>query len=112
MATENKILGQTKPVLDTLTEMYRVPAGRQANINIFVTNVSNVDDNIKIALGDEIEGGLVDNKCYIVCATYGDIVQQKHTLKLTGICLNSMDCVNVYSQWGLSTFTITGIEYS
>ena len=106
--TNNKILGQAYPTAATPTVCYTVPALKQANINLFICNLSgSTVDTIRVALVPYASTLSVSQ--YIA---YGLSVGQNQTVNITGISLNAGDEIFVYSTNGTCAFNATGIEIS
>ena len=108
MATNNMIMGHLAPAAATPTTLYTVPAGRQANVNIFVTNThASATDYFRLALvpnGDSIG---TDN--YIA---YQMPVDSGKSLNYTGIALAAEDLISIYTTNGTCSFVATGLEIS
>jgi hypothetical protein len=108
MATSGKILGQSQPSAATATDIYTVPGSIQAECNIYVSNTSSSSDTIRVAIGVNGAGSLV-NADYLV---YDLVVSPGSVVKFDGIALAASDIVTVYSENGNNTFIVTGLEIS
>ena len=108
MATNNMIMGHSNPAAATPTTLYTVPAGRQANVNLFITNThASATDYFRLALvpnGDSIG---TDN--YIA---YEMAIEAGKTLNYTGLALAAEDLISIYTTNGTCTFVATGLEIS
>ena len=107
MAEVRKVLGQAALSATILTDVYTVPAGKQAVISsIFVCNRSNSLTSFRISVA--VLGAADDNKQYIyydVIAPGGDTFATT-----TGITLNSGDVVRAYSPSSDLTVNLYGVE--
>ncbi|MFH2074220.1 MAG: hypothetical protein ABIJ57_02560 [Pseudomonadota bacterium] len=108
MITEqNKILVQSKPTADTLTDVYTVAASRWANVvRIIVCNQTAGDDAYRIGLA--VAGAATEAKQYPrydVPIAANDV----HTIELN-VLLRATDVLRVYSRDGDSSFTVIGTD--
>lgn len=102
MATANKILGQLAPGAATLTTLYTVPVGTQANVNIFVCNRSSVDTTVRV--------GIVKSGGSIFYIAYDTNCNIDTPIKITGVALAAGDYIRVYNTLATCSFNVTGIE--
>jgi hypothetical protein len=105
--TTPSILGQSKPVANTDTNLFTVSYGNQAQFNIFVCNQSGTQDQITISLVPN--GDLESSTSYIFSGTQ---IAGNFTFTASGIYLNSGDQVRVISVHGTTSFTATGLLVS
>lgn len=101
----NKILGQAAPLANNSATLYTVPAGKEANINIFCCNTSTVTEEIRIAIIKS--GDSLDTKSYIA---YG--IPVTTMFNITGFCLSEGDTIYIFVKNGTAGFTATGLEYN
>ena len=107
MATMNRILGRVKPDAITNTILYTVPAGTQANVNLFIANQGPGEDQVRVALTPS--GSVLAATDYII---YNTTIQGNSSINLTGIALATGGFITVYSLNGTTSFVATGIEIS
>jgi alpha-tubulin suppressor-like RCC1 family protein len=99
----HKILGQLVPSGGVLTEIYTVPDGAQANVNLIIVNMG-AEDKIRIVLS---KAGAVYNVRQ--CIAYDYIVPiNSPPLNFSGIALAPTDVIKVYSLTGTTAFNIDG----
>ena len=109
MATNYKILGQSNPTANTLTDVYTVPSANQAVIStITVCNQSIVNAAYSIAVSP---GGQSDNvKHYIV---RGGTVPAADALAFSlGLSLGAGDVVRANTTSSSLSFNVFGAEIS
>lgn len=106
--TTPKIFQQLKPSsVSPITEMYKVPAGKRAQVTVFVCNQANAADNFRIAL---VPAGFgVTDARYIA---YDTPLIGNGVFSVSGIGLDAGESLWVKSTFGNLSFTATGIELS
>jgi hypothetical protein len=106
--TTPKIFAQLKPSDTTnVAQLYTVPAGRRAQVTVFVCNQSSSAEAFRIALVPQ--GGSPSVARFIAwdASLIGNGV-----FSVTGIGLDSGESLWVKSSFGNLSFTATGIELS
>lgn len=106
--TTPKIFAQLKPSdTSNVTEMYKVPAGKRAQVTVFVCNQANAAEYFRIALVPD--GGSPVTARFIAWDTplIGNGV-----FSVTGIGLDQGESLWVKSSFANLSFTATGIEMS
>lgn len=101
------ILAQIKPSSGVLTQAYKGPVGRSANINsIVVCNQSSVDTSFRISVAP---GDAADNAAQYF---FYDTAICGNETKPSSLSLpiNTGDVVRVYSLSGTLSFNIWGVE--
>jgi hypothetical protein len=109
MGETRKILAQLIPVADTLTDMYVVPSSTQAVIStITACNQGGDGSSFRISIANS--GSADNSKQYI----YYDVYIDPHDsfASTIGITLNASDVVRCYSDNGLISFGLFGVEIS
>lgn len=104
MATIKGILGQAAPSATTETDLYTVPAAKNATVKVMATNRSTVG-TVRISVG--VDGAATDNTQYLA---YDKQVQANDSLSTATFMLGSTDVVRVYASSANFSFTVTGIE--
>jgi hypothetical protein len=109
MPTTYKVLGQSKPVANTLTTAYTVPSSTSTVIStIVVTNLGPTATTYRIAI--RTSGAAISDEDYIV---YDTSLPTLDSIALTlGLTLAATDVVSVMSFSGLVNFNIFGSEIS
>lgn len=108
MATElYKVIAQSNPAATTLTDIYTVPAARQAVIStIMVANRSNTNRSFRIAIA--VAGVANDNKQYIA---YDTVIEGNGIQEFTiGATLSATDKIRVYASAADLSFNVFGTE--
>jgi hypothetical protein len=109
MATQYKVLGQSKPTANTLTSLYTVPASTSAVIStIVVCNTTSSSEEIRIAVRPA--GEAIADKHYIV-HTVGVPAFANYTYTL-GLTLATTDVLSVFGLGGYASFSAFGSEIS
>lgn len=107
MATTYKLLGQSNPTANTLTDVYTVPAATQAVIStIAICNQSATNASYSIAVSNN---GAADNvRQYII---RGGVVPAADSIGITlGITIDATDVVRCNTNSGSVSFNIFGSE--
>ena len=109
MAIVYKVLGQSAPSATTNTDVYQVPAGKQAVVStITVANRGASAASYRIAIRPDNAG--ISNQHYIA---YGISIAANDTTTITiGISLREYDVVTVYSSNTNLSFGVFGSEIS
>ena len=106
--TTPRIFGQLLPLNTAAPSiLYTAPAGRQAQVTLFVCNQSGSVEYFRIALVQF--GQTLINARYIAWDTP---ITNNGMFSAAGIGLNSGDSIWVKSATGQLSFTATGIEFS
>jgi glucose-6-phosphate dehydrogenase assembly protein OpcA len=107
MATSYKVLGQVKPLANTLTTAYTVPSSTEAVVStIVVTNLGSSSTTYRVAI--QKDGASISQEMYIA---YDISIPPLDSLALTlGVTINAADVVSVESFNGLVNFHIFGSE--
>ena len=107
MATTYKILGQSAPTPNTLTDVYTVPGATQAVIStITVCNQTAVNASYSIAVA--ANGAADSNSQYII---RGGVVPAADSIGITlGITLDAADVVRANTNQANVAFNIFGSE--
>jgi hypothetical protein len=104
MATVKGILGQSAPSATTETDLYTVPASKNATVKVIVTNRS-TETTFRISVG--IDGAVTANAQYIA---YDTVIGDNDTKSTATLMVGSTDVVRVYAGSANVSFTCTGIE--
>lgn len=108
MAANNIIMGHVKPAAATPTTLYTVPVGRQANVNLFISNLhASAIDYFNVGLVPN--GDSLGDDNYIA---YNMAIEAGKTINYTGIALAAQDLISVNSTNGSIAFVATGLEIS
>ena len=109
MALDYKILGQSVPAANTYTDLYTVPAGKQAIVSTL--NVCNVSSsNVTFRVAARRSGATLTTAQFIAFDTP---LQLQESLGLTlGLTLANTDVITVMSVQGNVTFNLFGTEIS
>lgn len=104
MATKRGILGQSKPSAGQDTDLYTVPAAKDAVVKVIVTNLSGATTfRVWAAVG----GAATEDKQYIV---YEKPLAGSDTIATVSFMIDATDVVRVRAASGNVSFTCTGIE--
>jgi len=107
-ANTPKIFQQLNPQdTSTVTVMYTVPAGKKAQVTLFVCNRDSPAEFFRIAVVPA--GAVVTNARYIA---YDTVLTGNGVFSVTGIGLDSGESLWVKSSLGNLSFTATGIEWN
>jgi hypothetical protein len=104
-----KILGQSKPVALTLTDLYTVPASTSAVVSsIYVANLSGAAFNTSFRISVAI-GGAADSLSQYL---YFDVPLSGNDtfVTTTGLSLATGDKIRVYTSGSTLNFTAAGVE--
>jgi hypothetical protein len=107
MATSTaKILGQSRPTANSLTDLYSTPGATQTQASIFVCQQNTASPSlIRIALRG---GGVAIDPKHYIC--YDFVLDPNGTANFTSICLGAGDIVSVQSNDGNVSFSMVGLE--
>lgn len=107
MADNYKVLGQSKPVATTLTDIYTVGAAKQVTVStINVCNLTSVATTYRISVAVV---GAVDSQVQYLF--FDDIIDVNETKNITaGYTLGAGDVIRCYSASGNISFNIFGVE--
>ena len=106
MADTYKVLGQSDPVVTTLTDAYTVPALTSAIISTITIANRSTATSFRISIA--IAGAADSNEQYIA---YDVAIGANETQTLTlGITLGAADVVRVYATLATLSFNIFGVE--
>lgn len=106
MITTPKIFNQVKATNPAVTyQLYEVPAGRSAQVTLFVCNQNSAVENVRIALVKSTD--TLESARYIAWDTP---LVGNGVFSVSGIGLDSLDRIFVKSNLGNLSFTATGIE--
>ncbi len=98
-------LGQLAPGATTLTELYRVPAGKKVkNARVIICN-RGAQTSFRVA--HAVDGAVDDLKQYVA---YDKIIAGQDTGVTVAFKLGADDVVRVYAGTANLSFTCTGIE--
>ena len=107
MTETKKVLGQSIPVMQILTDAYTVPPATQTVISsIVVCNESANPDYFRISIA--VAGVADATKQYIYYDTYID--SNDTFIATIGVTLGAADVVRVYSRNGYLSFSMFGVE--
>lgn len=107
MANYYKVLGQSNPAATTNTDVYTVPAGRQAVIStISVTNLTSTGATCRIAI--RVAGASIANAQYIAYDI--PILGNEAKAFTLGIGLGAGDIITVYASNTNIAFSAFGTE--
>lgn len=107
MADTYKVLGQSNPVVTTLTDLYTVPAATSVVAStLVITNRSATATSFRASVA--IAGAADANQQYIA---YDVPIAGNETIALTiGITLAATDKVRVYATLATLSFNLFGVE--
>ncbi len=97
-------LGQLDADATTLTELYRVPAGKKAKVYVIITNRS-AETSFRVA--HAVDGAVDDLKQYVA---YDKIIAAEDTGTTVEFKMGADDVVRVYAGTGNITFNCNGTE--
>lgn len=98
------ILGQSKPVASTWTDIYTVPASTVATARVIIANLGSSNTTFRVAVSKD--GDPIEDKHRI---TGGDEPILDNTSGSTiGFAISSGDIIRVFSGNGNVAFTATG----
>lgn len=103
-----KVLGQAYPAVKTLTDLYTVPASgvRTVASTLKVCNQGSSPTKFRVAIA--VAGAAAEAKQYVY---YDEILAANDTFSATeGWTLAATDVVRVYSDNGLCSFNLFGVE--
>ncbi len=98
------ILGQVAPGATTLTDLYTVPASKNAEVQVIITNRS-TQTTFRIA--GAIDGAIDANKQYLA---YDKVIAANDSVTTLPFKLGADDKVRVYAGSANLSFTCTGTE--
>ena len=107
MATTLKVLGQSAPLVTTLTDLYTVPAATTTVVSsIVVCNRSSTATSFRVAVRPA--GAVISNEMYIY---YDVTIAGNDTFVATiGVSLGATDVVSVYATLATLSFSAYGQE--
>lgn len=107
MPSTYKVLGQSNPLVTTLTNVYTVPGATQAVVSsIIIANRSAVATSFRISIA--VAGAADDNKQYV--AYDAPIMGNSVVDYTTGFSLGAADVIRVYATLATLSFNISGVE--
>lgn len=105
MADVFGLLGQAKPAATTLTDVYTVPTGKVATVDIYVANTSGTPATFRVALA---KSGAADSlEQYI---SYNEDLGANVRKKIARVVLNAGDVVRFYGSGADAAINVIGIE--
>lgn len=104
MATVRGCLGQLAPAANTNTDLYIVPANKNATVRIVATN-RGAQASVRIWLA--IDGAATEDKQYIA---YEQIIAGNNSLSTAVLIVGSTDVVRVRASSANISFCCSGIE--
>lgn len=108
MADAVKILGQSLPTANVLTDIYTVPASTSATISsIFICN-QGLAASIRISVA--VAGAADNGKQYLYHNLFIDV--NDSFIATAGVTLSAGDVVRAYSDTGNVSFNLFGVEVS
>lgn len=106
MADSLKILAQTSPLSNTLTNLYVVPSGKSCSVSSIT--VCNAGTAAKFRISAAPSGAANDQSQYLY---WDQDLDANSTFVITiGISLSAGDIIRVYSNNALTSFNIFGVE--
>ncbi len=107
MSLDYKVLGQSNPSATTNTNLYTVPAQKDAILSsIVVTNQAGTSATYRIAIRPD--GETIAAKHYIAYdRTIGANATETHTI---GVTMDAADIVTIYASTGTMSFNAFGVE--
>ncbi len=105
MATKRGILGQSSPPAVSLTDVYTVPALKNATVRVIVTNRVATPATFRVSVAP---GGAADNVIHYIA--YDTPIAKNDTGSTVAFMLDTTDVVRVRSSSGSLSFTVTGLE--
>lgn len=105
--TDYKVLGQSAPVLNTLTDLYTCPGAKSAVVSTLTAcNTGTSAATIRVAV--RVAAAAITAKQYLV---YGVILNPSETVSLTlGVTLAATDVVSVFTDVAVVSFNLFGSE--
>ena len=108
MAEVYKVLGQSKPIAITLTDLYTVPGATQASTSSIIICNQGASTTVRVSIA--IAAAVDALQQYIV---YDIILDDNEMKTLTmGITLAATDKIRCYSASGGVSFSVYGVEIS
>lgn len=104
MATKRGILGQAAPNAGQDTDLYTVPAGKNAVVKVVVTNRSG---STTFRVWAAVAGAATENKQYVV---YEKVIAGNDSIATVTFMVDATDVVRVRAASANVSFTCTGIE--
>ena len=99
------------PGTGTLTSVYKVPASKEASINLTITNRSDVFTNIRVAHIKNGDVGDIANEDYLIFdVSTGDLASNFAPIQITAITMSAADTIAVYSSDSAVSAQANGIE--
>lgn len=105
MATVHGALGQSNPAAGILTDMYTVPAAKNATGRVIVTNRSAVPTVFRIAIA--VDGAADSDEQYVA---YDKPIAGNDTGSTIAFKMGSTDVLRVRAALATLSFTFTGLE--
>jgi hypothetical protein len=107
VSLDYKVLGQSNPSATTNTNLYTVPAQKDAILSsIVVTNQAGTSATYRIAIRPD--GETIAAKHYIAYdRTIGANATETHTI---GVTMDAADIVTIYASTGTMSFNAFGVE--
>jgi len=95
----------------TLTDIYTVPAGRAASVNVNVANRSDVDTSIRIAhIQNGVAASVGDDDYLMYDLPTSSLASNFAPIQLTGVLMGAGDTIAVRSSDSAVTIQVNGIE--
>lgn len=104
MATVKGMLGQAAPAATTETDLYTVPAAKNATVKVVCTNRAS-GTPVRVSVG--VNGAATEDKQYVA---YDEVLNANETVSTVAIMIGSTDVVRVYAGSANVSFSCTGIE--
>jgi hypothetical protein len=105
MATVRGVLGQSAPSATSLTDLYTVPAAKNATGRVIVTNRGGTDTTFRVSVA--IGGAADDNSQYLV---YGKAINGNDAGSTIAFMVGATDVIRVFAGNANLSFTFTGVE--
>jgi hypothetical protein len=108
MANTFKVLGQSNPVVTTLTALYTVPASTQATVSTLTVTNRGGSGTALFRISIAVAGAADDPKQYI----YYDVpINVNDTFAATlGLTIGATDIVRCYTNVATLSFALFGVE--
>lgn len=105
MATVKGVLGQSNPLATTLTDLYTVPASKNATGRVIITNRSSTATEFRVSVAPN---GAADSLEHYIAYDHG--IVGNDTGATVAFMAGDTDVVRVYATAATLSFTFTGIE--
>tara|TARA_R110002096_G_scaffold757_1_gene4293 strand:+ start:445 stop:795 length:351 start_codon:yes stop_codon:yes gene_type:complete len=94
-----------------LRDVYTVPVGRAASVNITIANRADTDTNIRIAhIKNGVAAGVSNEDYLLFDLPTGSLASNFAPIQLTGVMMETGDTIAVYTSASAVSVQVNGIE--